>query len=403
MKERHSISLATAFALSLTTLLAACAKYSADEPDGGGNNTACMTPIDNDDTVPSFDGIPLPCDILKEGGTTCVTAHSTVRVIASNYSGPLYQLCKGGSKAGPGSCTGESQDIDAIDGYADVDSHEAFCGEDTCVITKIYDQSGNGNDLEPSPKGGNKPTPNIPSKAMALPVKVNGHKAYGILIKGGMGYRAGCTACTAQTAKGMAVGDEPQSMYMLTSQRDLVDGCCFDYGNAETSSNNDGNGTMEAVYFGAGVVWGTGSGGKPGPWVMADLENGVFAGWENGQNQLISVNKPLKFDFVTAIVVGDTAEKNCGKGRFMLYGADATGADATFGKLTVMWDGIRPEQPGYVPAIKQGSLILGTGGDTSSNGGGRFYEGATATGPAITKKTANYLHAALVAAKYETP
>jgi hypothetical protein len=68
-----------------------------------------------------------------------------------------------------------------------------------------------------------------------------------------------------------------------------------------------------------------------------------------------------------------------------------------------MWDGIRPDKPGYAPMVKQGSLILGTGGDNSSGGGGRFYEGATATGPAITKKWANLLHAAVVAAKYEKP
>jgi len=390
-------------ALFLGAFLVACASYSSEGNDGGGE---CLTPtpIDNDDTVPPFDGIPLPCDVFSQGGTTCVTAHSTVRVIVSGYSGPLYQLCKGGSQAGPSSCTGETQDITAVDGYADVATHESFCGEETCVITKIYDQSGNGSDLEPSPKGGQKPTPDFPAKAMALPVSVNGHNAYGVLIKPGMGYRAGCNGCNIKNPlKGMAVGDEPQSMYMITGQADLVDGCCFDYGNAETSSNDDGNGTMEAVYFGAGVVWGTGYGGKPGPWVMADLENGVYAGWENGQNKLISTNKPLTFDFVTAIVVGDTQEKNCNKGRFMLYGADATGADGTFGKLTTMYDGIRPEKPGYVPMAKQGSLILGTGGDNSSSGGGRFYEGATATGPAINKQTANLLHAAIVAAKYATP
>ena len=74
-----------------------------------------------------------------------------------------------------------------------------------------------------------------------------------------MGYRAGCTGCGVATAKGTATGDEPETEYMVTSQHDLVDGCCFDYGNAETDSQDDGNGTMEAVYFGGGVVWGTGS------------------------------------------------------------------------------------------------------------------------------------------------
>jgi hypothetical protein len=400
MKMRYQVLLAPALALAVVGALFACVPYSSND-----NEAQCANPypVDNDETVPPFDGIPLPCDVLKQAGTTCSSAHSTVRVIVPGYSGRLYQLCKGGSKPGPNSCTGQTQDINAIDGYVDVASHEQFCGDDACLITKIYDQSGNGNDLEPSPPGGAKTSPDTPARAMALPVKLNGHKAYGVLIRPGMGYRTGCNGCNIKTGKGMAMGDEPQSMYMITSQSDLVDGCCFDYGNAETSSNDDGNGTMEAIYFGAGVVWGTGYGGKPGPWVMGDLENGVFAGWENGQDKLISTNKPLKFDFVTAIVVGDTSEKNCKKGRYMIYGADASGADATYGKLMTMWDGIRPDKPGYAPMVKQGSLILGTGGDNSSGGGGRFYEGATATGPAMSKKWSNLLHAAIVAAKYEKP
>jgi hypothetical protein len=400
MKIRYQVLLAPALALAAVGALFACVPYSSNDKVEGCANPY---PVDNDETVPPFTGIPLPCDVLKQAGSTCASAHSTVRVIVPGYSGRLYQLCKGGTKAGPNSCTGQSQDIAAVDGYADAASHEQFCGEDACLITKIYDQSGNGNDLEPSPPGGAKTSADTPARAMALPVKLNGHKAYGVLIRPGMGYRTGCNGCNIKTGKGMAMGDEPQSMYMITSQSDLVDGCCFDYGNAETSSNDDGNGTMEAIYFGAGVVWGTGYGGKPGPWVMGDLENGVFAGWENGQDKLISTNKPLKFDFVTAVVVGDTSEKNCNKGRYMIYGADATGADGTYGKLMTMWDGIRPDKPGYAPMVKQGSLILGTGGDNSSGGGGRFYEGATATGPAITKKWANLLHAAVVAAKYEKP
>jgi hypothetical protein len=178
----------------------------------------------------------------------------------------------------------------------------------------------------------------------------------------------------------------------------LVDACCFDYGNGETTSNADGNGAIEAVNFSGGVVWGAGIGGKPGPWVMADLENGLYAGWENGQDKNISTNRPLKFDFVTAVLLGDTAEKNGGKGRFVLCGADATQ-----GRIATMYDGIRPEKPGYVPMNKQGSLILGTSGDNSSSGGGRFYEGAMATGPVISTATVAYLQAVIVAAGYGSP
>jgi non-reducing end alpha-L-arabinofuranosidase len=355
--------------------------------------------------VPSFAGIPLPCEVIAKdpGGARCVAAHSTVRVIVPQYAGPLYQLCRNGAGPGPSACKGESQDITAKDGYADSDSHEAFCGDQSCAIVKIYDQSGWGNDLEPEPKGGAKNTPDAPSKASALPVKINGHRAYGILIKSGMGYRSGCDGCTIKKGNGMALGDAPQSVYMVTSQKDLIDGCCFDYGNAETTNNADGNGAIEAVYFGGGVVWGTGAGGKPGPWVMADLENGLFAGWENGQDKSISTNRPLKFDFVTAVLLGDTGEKNGCKGRFALYGADASGADPIDGEIATMYDGVRPEKVGYVPMRKQGSLILGTSGDNSSGGGGRFYEGAVATGPVISKSTVAYLQAVIVAAKYQSP
>jgi hypothetical protein len=291
----------------------------------------------------------------------------------------------------------------AKDGYADVATHETFCESETCTITKIYDQSGWGNDLEPGPKGGSKTTPENPAKGQALPVRVNGHSAYGVLIKSGMGYRSGCDDCTLTKGNGMALGDEPQSLYMITSQKDLIEGCCFDYGNGETTSNADGNGAMEALYFGGGVVWGSGYGGKSGPWVMADLENGLYAGWQDGQDKNISTNRPLKFNFVTAVLLGDAGEKNGGKGRFALYGADASGADATYGKIATMYDGIRPEKNGYVPMRKQGSVILGTSGDNSSNGGGRFYEGAIAVGPVISKSTVAFLQAVLAAAKYELP
>ena len=343
----------------------------------------------------STSSIPLPCDLLNAAGQKCVSAHSTVRTIISGYTGPLYQLCKGTFAAGPSSCKGTTQDVASKNGYADSASHDTFCSGGTCTITKIYDQSGQKNDLEPAPRGGAKGTPDNPANAGDLKTLINGQSTYGILVKAGIGYRTGCSACNIKTGNGMATGDAPQTMYMITSQKDLVDGCCFDYGNAETTSNDDGNGTMETIYFGAGVVWGTGAGGKPGPWVEADLENGLYAGWENGQDQNISTNKALKFDFVTAIVLGDTQEKNSNKGRFALYGADATA-----GALQTMYDGIRPAKNGYVPMKKQGSIILGIGGDNSNGAGGRFYEGAVATGTVATKATLDSLQAALVAAKY---
>jgi hypothetical protein len=329
---------------------------------------------------------PTVCDILAAAGNPCVAAHSTTRLLYTGYTGPLYQVCKGSSVPGQNSCTsGTTQDIGLVNGVADSASQDTFCAGNACTISIIYDQSPKKNDLKPGPAGGAKNSADNPANATALKTTLAGHSVYGILIKPGIGYRR-------PTAAGTATGDQPETEYMVSGQQDLVDGCCFDYGNAETDSHDDGNGTMEAVYLGLGVVWGTGVNG--GPWVEADLENGLYAGWENNQDRNISTNTPLAYNFITAVVIGDTQDKNSGKGRFALYGGDATN-----GMLKTMYDGIRPNKQGYVPMAKQGSIILGIGGDNSDGDGGRWYEGVMASG-AATAATVNALQANIVAAGY---
>ncbi len=357
-------------------------------PDTESSNDVQPTPsppASNDASVrapsdaaldPPSTAAELPCEVLRAAGLACVSAHSTVRVLVPDYAGPLYQLERP---------DGELLDVQSVDGVADVQAHDDFCAGDGCTIRLVYDQSGMGNELSEAPPGSAKPTPGNPVAASDLPVSVGGRDAYGMLFKPGMGYRK-------LIGNGMAQGDEPQTIYMVTSQHDLINGCCFDYGNSTTSANNDGNGTTEAVYFGQGVIWGIGSGS--GPWVMADLENGLYPGWENGQDRDISTNTSLPFDFVTAVLVGDTADKNDGQGRFALYGGNA--AD---GEVAIMYDGIRPEKPGYVPMQKQGSVILGVGGDNSDGDGGRFYEGVIANG-AASLETVQRLQASIVAAGY---
>jgi len=309
-----------------------------------------------------------------------------VRALYSSYNGPLYQV--------KNSTTGTTQDIGLISagGYVKAADQDAFC-TGPCTITTIYDQSANANDLTPTPAGGgNKPTPDNPVNAADLKISIGGNEAYGVFIKQGMGYRK-------VFGKGTATGDDPETEYMVTTPNHLVDGCCFDYGNAETTMADNGEGAMEAVYFGGGVVWGTGSPGghNNGPWVMADLENGVYAGWDSvNQTDLnIASNTPLKFNYITAMLVGDVSCQNNGKGRFALYGGDAT----TAGPLITEYDGIRPEINGYNPMKKQGSIILGTGGDNTDTDGGQWFEGVMATG-AASLATCNAVQANIVAAGY---
>jgi len=370
---------------------------------GGATGSGGMTSMGGAPGAGGTIVISGPCDVLAAGGNPCVAAHSTVRALYGSYTGPLYQLCKGTPGTGPSSCAaGTTLDIGVLaGGHADATSQDTFCTGATCTISIIYDQSPNGNHLKPAPAGTNKNSPDSPANATDVKITLNGISAYGVYIKTGMGYRAGCTGCGVVTAKGTATGDQPETEYMVTSQNGLVDQCCFDYGNAETDKNDDGNGTAEAVYFGGGVVWGTGAEGghtdNTNPWVMADLENGLFAGFSttNPSNaQRITTNTALHFSFVTAAIVGDTAAQNAGLGRFAIYGGDATA-----GALRTMYDGIRPTLTGYVPMKKQGSIVLGIAGDNSASSSGQFFEGVMASG-AATVTTLNNLQANIVAAKY---
>jgi hypothetical protein len=81
-------------------------------------------------------------------------------------------------------------------------------------------------------------------------------------------------------------------------------------------------------------------------------------------------------------------------GRFALYAADATSTT-----LQTKYDGIRPAKTGYVPMHKQGSIILGIGGDNSDSDGGEWFEGVMASGAATTA-TLNGLQANIAAAGY---
>jgi hypothetical protein len=185
---------------------------------------------------------------------------------------------------------------------------------------------------------------------------VSGQTAYAAYFEGGMGYRNNKTS-------GIATGDKPESMYMVTSGKHFNDQCCFDYGNAETTNNDDGNGCMEAIYFGNCTFWGKGAGS--GPWVMADLENGLFAGQSLSAN---SGNTALTSEYVTAIIKGKAG------------GFAVKGGNAQSGTLKTMYDGGRPTTSGYNPMKKQGAIILGIGGDNSNKAVGTFYEGAMTSG-----------------------
>jgi hypothetical protein len=314
-----------------------------------------------------------PCDIYASGGTSCVAAHSTTRALYSAYSGSLYEVIRGSDNT-----TTKIAPLTA-GGVANAAAQDTFCASTTCLITIIYDQSGKGNHLTQAPPGGfHGPESNGYDNlagAIGAPVTLNGQKAYGVFISPGTGYRN-------NAAVGTATGDEPEGMYEVLDGTHYNGACCYDYGNAETSSHDTGNGHMEAIYFGDSTSWGTGSGS--GPWIMADLENGLFSGVSAGNN---ADDPSISSRFVTAIVKGEPNQWAI------------RGGNAASGSLSTYYSGVRPDVSGYNPMKKEGAIILGIGGDNSNGAQGTFYEGVMTYGYP-SDATDNLVQANIVAAGY---
>ena len=327
-----------------------------------------------------------PCDVYEKGGAPCVAAHSTTRALYASYDGPLYQIMRASD--------GKTLDIGVVKatatdagGYADAAAQDAFCKDTYCWITVLYDQSGSGNHLYQAPRGGfSGPAMggynNVPVADWA-PVNVMGHKVYGIFIAPGMGLRL-------NDPTGTAVDDQAEGQYWVISGHHYNSGCCFDYGNAETDSRDDGDGTMETTYFGNQPAWYHGE--APGPWIMTDQENNLVGCVNDDPNDKFCEGlDTITWRFVTAMADGEPHHWR------------SMGGDAQQGALKIYYDGGRIRNPrnSYDPMRKQGAILLGNGGDNSNGSSGTFYEGAmTAAGTFPTEELNQAVQANVVAARY---
>jgi hypothetical protein len=370
MKTRISLVTMLALALILPVALLMMAKQA-----GAGQNILPLRP----------EG---PCDIYAASGCPCVAAHSTTRALYASYNGPLYQVMRqsDGKTLDIGIVQPVASPVPDAGGYADAAAQDAFCADTHCWITTVYDQSDKGNHLVQAPRGGfSGPAMggfnNIPLADMA-PITIMGHKAYGVFIEPGMGLRN-------DDPKGTAVDDQAEGQYWVVNGHHYNSGCCFDYGNAETDSRDDGNGTMETTYYGNATSWYRGP--DPGPWIMTDQENNLV-GCVNPDGSKFCADLPsITWRFVTATADGEPHHWR------------SMGGDAQKGDLEVMFDGPRVDST-YDPMRKQGAILLGNGGDNSNGSQGTFYEGAmTAPGTFPTQETNQMIQANVVAAGYDVP
>jgi hypothetical protein len=186
-------------------------------------------------------------------------------------------------------------------------------------------------------------------------LNVGGHKVYSLYTKASQAY------WHDGSKTGMPTGSQPQGVYMVTNSTHVSTGCCYDYGNGETSRTYVAGPSMDSLYFGSCTIWAHGAGS--GPWIMADMEDGMVIGNSNTAS--------ITWKYVTAI------EKNNGTTEWSLRGGDAT-----TGNLTTLYKGALPA--GKNPMKKQGAIVLGSGGDCcySNNNAsyGTFYEGAITAG-----------------------
>ncbi|WP_051809839.1 arabinofuranosidase catalytic domain-containing protein [Actinoplanes subtropicus] len=318
----------------------------------------------------------LPCDLYAAGGTPCVAAHSTVRALYHAYAGNLYQVRR--------SSDNTTRDIGLLapGGTANAATQDSFCAGTTCVVTVVYDQSGRGNDMWYQGSAAVPGSPqSSPARATSESLTIGGGKAYSLYLNPGNSYwRDGHLT-------GVPTGTAPEGLYMVTSGTHVNSGCCFDYGNSETTRTADAAGAMDAINFGTECWFGGCSGS--GPWVQADLEWGLYSGGSQSWNPN---QRALPGKFVTAML------KNNGTSRFALKGSNAQS-----GSLATMWDGALPN--GYSPMKKQGAIVLGSGGDCCKPSGGAnlsagtFYEGAMVAGYP-SDATENAVQANIVAAGY---
>jgi len=324
-----------------------------------------------------------PCDIYAKAGDPCVGAHSTTRAMYASYNGPLYQVLR--------QSDGKTLDIGVVQpsagdagGYADAAAQDAFCANTYCWISVLYDQSPKHNNLIQAPRGGfSGPIMggfnNLPRADLA-PVTVMGHKVYGVYIMPGTGLRL-------NDARGTAVDDQAQGQYWVIDGEHYNSGCCFDYGNAEIDSRDDGNGTMETTFYGNTPWWYHGN--PPGPWIMTDQENNLVGCANKDRTNLCQTLPSISWRFVTAMAKGEP------------HHWTTLGGDARKGPLSLMFDGPRVDAT-YDPMRKQGAILLGNGGDNSNGSQGTFYEGAmTAANTFPSDSTDQMVQANVVAARYD--
>jgi hypothetical protein len=316
------------------------------------------------------DAGPPPGDIANGAGVSVVAAHSMTRALFATYAGNLFQVSRTSDH--------QKKDIAVTSpgGTADVATLNAFCASTVCGVATLYDQTSNGNDLRQATQN-NMPTVALwqtkggSSLPYALTQNSGGPGAIG-------GDPTGQYLRNRTQTKKIPSGSAPQTEYMVVYAKYFKGHCCYDYGNMESGVQNDGPGTMNALYFGQTKDWTWGA--ASGPWGMVDMEDGVFSfggnagkvNPSNGNTDGQNTSDPA-FAYPATNVVA-VLSKTDGTSTFALKVGDLEQSSG----FATAWSGALPD--GYAPMHQEGGLSLGEGGDGSDNVDGAFFEGFVVAG-----------------------
>ncbi len=200
---RRGRPLAVVFALALAM---AAAVFGGLAPASGAvasPSTAVRQTSTDASAVAATSG---PCDIYASGGTPCVAAHSTTRALYAAYNGALYQVQARVGQRHPRHRRAERGRL----------RQRRRAG----LVLRRHELRHHHH-LRPV-RPGQQPHPGAPggftgpaaggydnlANATAAPVTVGGHKAYGVFVAPGTGYRNNNT-------NGIATGDQPEGMYAI--------------------------------------------------------------------------------------------------------------------------------------------------------------------------------------------
>lgn len=145
------------------------------------------------------------------------------RVLVANNGSTAGYCTKGPS---------ESANISVLDtGFADVAAHEKFCAAGDCVIAELFDQSPQGNHLHQriSTVSGQRVVHKMVNASRHKIAVRDDAAVFGMWFdapdanagNAGYGYNVDFT-------RGVATGNEPESIYAVMSGTHFNDKCCFD-------------------------------------------------------------------------------------------------------------------------------------------------------------------------------